>query len=168
MKYSTEAQLMQALGIESWRNLSKANTIRFAAMMPDIDKDLALKIVEQFPEFKKFALETLDVMERRHESTLNQNAGSQDAVHQAFRETREILKGELQNEDLDWEQRKYLLKMILETSNREFEKDTENKKFLDSLFSKVAVAGLATLAMGIVFVGGKAAIESGELDDLVN
>lgn len=39
MKYKNEIQIKKAMGIESWRNLSRDKVIRFAAMMPDMDKE---------------------------------------------------------------------------------------------------------------------------------
>ena len=164
VKYNNEHEIMKALEIESWRNLSKDHMIRFAAMMPDMDTEVALKIIEQFPEFKGFALEALDVMEKRHESTLSHNKQSQDNVHRAFQEIREILKGELSKEDLTPEERKHILELIVETGNREFEKDTENKQFLEGMFKKAAMTVVGAIALGVVFVGGKALVESGEID----
>lgn len=64
MKYENEAEVKKALGIESFRNLSKGNVMRFAAMMPDMDKDVALRIIETFPEFKDFALNAVQAIER--------------------------------------------------------------------------------------------------------
>jgi hypothetical protein len=54
MKYTDEESVKEALGITSRRNLSRQNVVKFAAMMPDMDKELAVKIVEQFPAFTKF------------------------------------------------------------------------------------------------------------------
>ncbi|WP_239276411.1 hypothetical protein [Microbacterium sp. ACRRU] len=159
VKYSSEAEIKKALDIESWRNLSKDKMIRFAAMMPDMDREVALKIVEQFPAFKDFAMETVGVMERAQESALQNNKESQAQVHQAFQEIREILKGELAQEDLPWEQRKQILELILETGNKEFAKDTENKDFLKQIMKGVGVVAVSALALGIVFVGGKIMME---------
>lgn len=159
MKYNSEAEIKKALDIESWRNLSKDKMIRFAAMMPDMDREVALKIVEQFPAFKDFAMETVGVMERAQESALQNNKESQAQVHQAFQEIREILKGELAQEDLPWEQRKQILELILETGNREFAKDSENKDFLKQIMKGVGVVAVSALALGIVFVGGKIMME---------
>jgi len=55
----SEDEVKQELGIESWRNLSKDKVLRFAAMMPDMDTEVALKIVEHFPVFKDFALDVV-------------------------------------------------------------------------------------------------------------
>ncbi|MCX4536035.1 hypothetical protein OHA79_13205 [Streptomyces sp. NBC_00841] len=160
MGYKNEAEIMQELGIESWRNLSKDKMIRFAAMMPDMDTEVALKIVEQFPVFKEFAMDTVDAMEKAHESTLSANKQSQEYVHQAFQEIREILKGELSKGDLSWEEKKFLIERIQETGRLEFQKDSENKKFLDGVLKKVVVGAGAALALGVVFVGGKLMAES--------
>lgn len=160
MGYKNEAEIMQELGIESWRNLSKDKMIRFAAMMPDMDTEVALKIIEQFPVFKEFAMDTVDAMEKAHESTLSANKQSQEYVHQAFQEIREILKGELSKGDLSWEEKKFLIEKIQETGRFEFQKDSENKKFLDGVLKKVVVGVGAALALGVVFVGGKLMAES--------
>ncbi|MGY3200471.1 hypothetical protein [Streptomyces sp. TE5632] len=160
MGCKNEAEIMQALGIESWRNLSKDKMIRFAAMMPDMDTEVALKIVEQFPVFKDFAKDAVDAMEEAHESTLSANKQSQEHVHRAFQEIRETLKGELSKDDLSWEQKKFLIEQIQETGRLEFQKDSENKKFLDGVLKKVVVGAGAALALGVVFVGGKVMAES--------
>ncbi len=41
------------------------------------------------------------------------------------------------------------------------EKDTENKKFLDSWMSKVLVGSAAALAFAVVVIGGKVDLKAG-------
>jgi len=161
VKFGSEIEVMKALGIESWRNLSKDKVIDLASMMPDMDKEVALRIIEQLPEFTSFALQVLEFVEKRHEATLGQNAQSQQQVHLAYEEIRGILKGELDKE-LSWDQRSHIFDLLMETANREFQKDSENKQFLDSLLGKAAMVGAAVVASALVFVGGKAMVESGE------
>lgn len=74
MKYKNEAEIMRALGIDTWRHLSKEKTVRFAAMMPDMDTEVAMKIVEQFPEFRKFATDAFGAIEKAHEATRGRQA----------------------------------------------------------------------------------------------
>ncbi|MEW2070310.1 hypothetical protein [Streptomyces sp. NPDC007346] len=159
MGYKNEAEIKQALGIESWRNLSKDKMIRFAAMMPDMDTEVALKIIEQFPVFKEFAMDTVNAMEKAHESTLSANKQSQEHVHRAFQEIREILRGELDKGDLSWEEKKFLIEQIQETGRMEFQKDSENKQLLDGMLKKVLVGAGTALVLSVAFVGGKIMIE---------
>lgn len=164
MTYKNEDEIKAALGISSWRNLSKDKVVRFAAMMPEMDTEVALKIIDQFPEFKEFAMDAVNAMEQAHAETLRANGKSQDDVHQAFSEIREILRGELDKGDLDWEQRKFLIEQIQETGRQQFSKDSENKRFLDGLFGKVVLGVGGALVLGLVFVGGKVIAENLDID----
>ncbi|MFD9541405.1 hypothetical protein [Streptomyces sp. NPDC060022] len=160
MKYKNEAEIKKVLGIESWRNLSKDKMIRFAAMMPNMDTEVALKIVEQFPAFKDFAKDAVSAIERAHESTLSANSPSQEHVHRACQDIRDILKGELNKDGLSWEEKKFLIEQIQETARLQFQKDSENKQFLDGALKKVLVGATAALALSVAFVGGRVMAEA--------
>ncbi|MFJ8955161.1 hypothetical protein ACIRO1_34195 [Streptomyces sp. NPDC102381] len=160
MKYKNEDQIMKALGIKSWRNLSKDKMVRFAAMMPNMDTEVALKIVEQFPAFKEFAKDAVSAVERAHQSTLSANNQSQEYVHWAWQEVRDILKDELGKDDLSREEKKFLIEQIQETARMQSQKDSENKRFLDGALKKVLVGATAAVALGVAFVGGRVMAES--------
>jgi hypothetical protein len=159
VKYGNEIEVKKALGIDSFRNLSRDNVMHFAAMMPDMDKEVALKIVEQFPEFKAFALDAVNVMQKAQENALADNKESQAQVHQAWHEVREILKGQLGDEDLTWEQKKEILDLIVETARQESAKDSENKTFLKGLNRDMFTAIGSVVLLGVLFVGGKFLVE---------
>lgn len=162
LTYKSEAELMKVLEIDTWRNLSKDKILQFATLMPEMDKELAIKVIEQFPEFRQFALDALTVLEKQHTSTLEFNSASQTAVHHAFAEVREILANELKRDDLSAGDRMIIIDKVMETANREFAKDSENKRFLDTLFGKAALVTGGAIAMGIVVLGGRVLQEEGE------
>lgn len=162
MALESEDDVKKALEITSWRELSKDKVLRFAAMMPDMDKEVALSIVAQFPAFTRFALGTLNFLEKANEATHAANKASQEPVHDAYREVREVLKGELDHESLAPEERRFLLESILETADKQAEKDSENKQFLQDLTNKGLLAAGAALVASLVFVGGKVMLERGE------
>ncbi|MFI1535768.1 hypothetical protein [Streptomyces anandii] len=160
MKYKDEDEIKRALGIDSWRHLSKDKMVRFVAMMPDMDTEVALKIVEQFPTFKDFAQNVVDAMKKAHESTLSANKESQEYVHRAYQDLRDTLRSELAKGDLTWEQRRELIEKMQEAVREESQKDSENKRFLDGALNKVLILGGAALALGVAFVGGRVMAES--------
>ena len=47
-RYVSEKSVKQALGIDSFRNLSKDKIMEFASMIPYMDKDVAIAIINQF------------------------------------------------------------------------------------------------------------------------
>ncbi|MEU2517640.1 hypothetical protein ABZ732_02485 [Streptomyces pseudogriseolus] len=165
MKYKNEAEIMHALGIDTWRHLSKEKMIRFAAMMPDMDTEVAMKIVEQFPEFRKFATDAFGAIEKAHEATLADGRHSLDQVYQALRQNREIFERELQRDDLTWEQRKHLLKLIQETARLASQKDTEHKRHGGDLLKKTMLGVGSVAALAVVFVGGRILVQNREEPD---
>ncbi|WP_353708209.1 hypothetical protein ABRQ22_00520 [Cellulosimicrobium sp. ES-005] len=162
MASMSEQEVMDALEIDSWRNLSRDKIMRFAALMPEMDREVALAVVSQFPAFTRFALGTLSFLERTGDSTRESNKSSQKHVHDAYRDVREALKGRLAQEDLAPEEERIIIQSMMETADRESAKDTENKQFLESLFNKGALVAGATIAAGLVFVGGKIMLERDE------
>lgn len=159
MKYRSELDVKKALGIDSFRNLSRDNVMRFAAMMPDMDKEVALKVIEQFPEFKAFALDAVNVMQKAHESSLAENRASQDQAHQAWQDVREILRGQLDGDELPWEEKRYIIDLIVDTARQEAAKDTENKQFIKDLAKYTLTAVGAAVVLAVVYVGGKIGLE---------
>ena len=159
MKYKSEDDIKNALGIQTWRNLSQANVTKFAAMMPDMDKEVALKIVEQLPEFTNFALGVVNAIQKAQEAAYAENKQSMEQVYRAWQETREILKGQLAIEDLQWEERKYILDLLMEAARQVSAKDSENKGWLKEIYNWAPIVGSAAIVMALVYVGGKAGFE---------
>jgi hypothetical protein len=157
----SEDEIKRALEIDSWRNLSRDKVIKFAAMMPDMDKEVALGIIAQLPVFTRFSVEALGALRKAQDSVQASNNQSQGKVHDAYSDIREALKAELKKENLTPEERQYLLDLLMETGNRESKKDTENKRFLDGLFNKTTVATGVALVGALVFVGGKVLVQRG-------
>lgn len=163
MKYEDEESIKKALDISSFRNLSKEKITRFAAMMPDMDKEVRLKIIEQFPAFKDYAVDVVRAMDKSHKRTLSANRQSQDHVHLANQDVRRILEDQLSNDDLSWEQRKELIAELQETAKRDADKDSENKQFLDGMLGKALMGAGGALVASLVFFGARHLADDGEL-----
>ncbi|MFE9241890.1 hypothetical protein [Streptomyces sp. NPDC007007] len=165
MGYKDEDEIKQELGIETWRHLSKDKMMKFVAMMPDMETEVALRIVDQFPTFRDFAKDALDAITKAHDSTLSANTQSQEHVHRALQEEREALKSELNRDDLNREERMEILNRIQENSKRALQNDSDNKKFLSGALNKKLGFVFAVAALAVAFVGGRVAIEGKERSD---
>ena len=165
MIYRNEDELKKALQISSWKNLSKDKLVGFVSMMPDMDKELALKVIEQFPEFKRFAEGALDVIAKRYDSALDHNKQSLEAFYQGTRELRSILASQLEKDYLTRDEREFIIEKLMELSRMDAQRDSENKRFLDSMFGKATIAAGVVVAAGAVILGGKVAIQRGDSDE---
>lgn len=160
MQYNNETDILKALGMESWRNLSKDKFVQFLAMMPEMDKEVALKVISQFPEFTKFARSALEDTTKAFEGALDSNERSQTKVYEIHLERLAILKAELDKE-LTPDERMRVLDDIREVGESAAAKDTENKKFLAEQFTMKALSMAVTVLALLVFVGARALIQGG-------
>ena len=156
MKYKDEAEVMQALKISDWKTVDEDAMLKFGSMLPEMDSILAQKLIEQFPNFKELALGVLASVEAAHKATLDSNDKSQDHVYEAWSDTRQILKGELKDKDLTWEQRKYIIDLLIEIAEKTAAKDSEAKEFLKNALVTTGKITLALVAGALIFVGAKA------------
>ena len=53
-RYVNEKAVKRALGIDSFRNVSKDKIMEFASLIPYMDKDVAIAIINQFPVYADF------------------------------------------------------------------------------------------------------------------
>lgn len=144
-RYSSEVELKNALGIESWRNLSKDTFFRFLEKMPDTDPEVALRLIGQIPEITSLARATLDDVASAHDATLASNDRGQEMLHQFHMEHLAILKTEL-DRDLTDEQRLHVWNQIREVNLNVLQSNTEHKRFLSDQFDKRLAATMAASA----------------------
>jgi hypothetical protein len=158
--YSSEVEIRNALGIESWRNLSKDTVLRLLDSLPEIDHEVALKLIEQVPEITKLARGALDDAGKAYDAALTSNARGQEMVHEIHRERLGILKAELEK-DLTPEERMRVFDDIRDVNLNALLKDTENKRFISALFEKtMAAVGVTAVAVMAVVV----AVRRAEID----
>ena len=52
--------VLERIGATSFRNISKDQLITFVSAIPEMDKEIAIKCIEQFPAFKEYSQSTSD------------------------------------------------------------------------------------------------------------
>lgn len=161
MQLSDEEQVKNALGIESWGNLSKEKFLSFVSELPNIDKDVAIAIVGQFPDFKALASDAVATLQDGWGSAVAQNQASQKQAQEGFERYVGILEHELERDQIAGEDRFRILEMIREAAERMALKDSENKAWLLRGLGVLAGAGVLAVAAALAVLGGKAEMGKG-------
>lgn len=162
----TEQKVLRKLDIDDFRHLTKDKVITMASMLDKMDPEVAKKALEQFPEFSNTAKEVLVGYKDTLDKGLESNRESVQSYYDSCKSIIEILQKQLEDENLTFEERKYIIDKILEISKIMGEKDSENKKFI------AAMAVVGTVAVGIVTavlasaLGGNTKIGTNDIDKL--
>lgn len=161
----TEQKVLRKLNIEDFRHLTKDKVITMASMLDKMDPEVAKKALEQFPEFSNTAKEMLAGYKDTLDKGLESNKESVQLYYDACKSIIESLQKQLDDQNLSFEERKYIIDNMVEVSKMIGEKDSENKKFI------VTMTVIGTMALGIVTValtsalGGNTKIEANDVDN---
>jgi len=149
-KYTNEEELKKVLGIETFRNLSKDKVVEFMTLLPNMDKEVALSAINQFPAYSELAGIMINKMKDMCETALKENSTSQKGVLEGYLIVLNSFDDQLKNNELTEIERESLNQKMIEIADKMSVKDTENKLFIKDIVKY----GGATL--GIILTLGSA------------
>ena len=162
----TEQKVLKKLGIEDFRHLTKDKVITMASMLDKMSPEVAKKAIEQFPNFFNTMKEILHDYKESLDKAQETNADSVKSFYDSCDMIISSLQKELEKNDLNFEEKKFIIDKMMEVNRMKGEKDSENKKFIATmaLFGMAAtaiVAGVLSSALG-----GNTKIEMQDNDNL--
>jgi len=149
----TENEVKTALDIDSFRNMSKEKIIEFVSAIPNMDKDVAIKIIEQFPAYTESANNMLAQLNTLCNNAMKENGESQKEAIEAYKKILDDLGELLKKDTITAEERMQITEQMITVADRISAKDTENKEFLNGIIKYgVPIIGGA-LVLGATILG---------------
>ena len=166
-RYISEEAVKHALKIDSFRNLSKDKIMQFASMIPYMDRDVAIAIINQFPVLADFGKTAISAYMQMCDNILEKSRESQMAVIQGYQTILCSLSKRMEAENITAEERKSITEDMILVADKIAEADLQYRKFLDRMGTKVLLGILGIAA----FVGAGIGVNSafggtGELPQL--
>lgn len=148
IKFPTEDSVKKALKINSFRELSKDKIMQFASMIPYMDKEVAIAVINQFPTYAEFVKAIISVYMETANRILEDNKESQMAAIRGYQTILDSLSNKLEESNTE-EDRKSITNDMISVADKIAEIDEKNKKFLNKMVNKIlAGVGIAVLAVG--------------------
>ena len=152
-KLLNENDVKKALAIKDFRNISKEKIMEFVSLIPNMDKDVAISIINQFPTYKDFAVSTVTVLKDMCDSALEKNDASQQETISAYRKILDDLGEILKKDDISAEERDSISDKMITIADKIALKDTENKNFIAGIVKYGAPIIGAALIIGATILG---------------
>ena len=146
-------EVKNALKIDSFRNLSKDKIMEFVSLIPNMDKEVAIKIIEQYPAFAKLSESMVAQLNKMCDTALEKNEESQRLTIQAYKQILDELSNQLHMEDISKEEREKITKQMIEIADKISVKDTENKAFIDRMVKYSTGFAIGALVLGAAILG---------------
>ena len=152
-RFNSEEQVMDVLGVKNLQNLSQDKTKEFVSLLPNMDREVAVGMVSQFPTFDTFARDVIEQLNGTCDRILSSNDVSQKDAIDGYKMTLNSLEKMIEDNKLSFENKRWVIEQMIEVSDRIAEKDTQNKLFLDRMHKRNVAMGIG---MGILVLGGLA------------
>lgn len=148
-----EDEVKKALAIDSFRNMSKDKIMEFVSAIPNMDKDIAIKIIDQFPAYTESANNMLAQLNTMCSNAMKENGESQKEAIEAYKKILDDLGELLKKDTITAEERLQITEQMIIVADRISAKDTENKDFLNGIIKYgVPIIGGA-LVLGAAILG---------------
>ncbi|MGN0500316.1 MAG: hypothetical protein ACI4HK_04120 [Ruminococcus sp.] len=153
-RYVSEKAVKRALKIDSFREMSKDKIIQFASMIPYVDKDVAMAIINQFPVFADFAKIAISAYQQEFDNILKMNNDSYKEAVKSYQTILDALSIKMNEGNISEEERKSITEDMILVADKIAEINLQNQKFLDKMATKavfglVFVVALIGAAIGI-------------------
>lgn len=158
-KLLNEQEVLQSLNIPNFRHLSKENVIEFASKLSDMQPEVAIKALEQFPEFSKTILELADDYMESISKGFDANSESMRLCTSILQSIKDSLENQFQRDDISFEEKKYYVEKMFEVAQLQMAKDSENKEFIVRLLQLTGGAAVVLGSVALVALGGKGNIK---------
>lgn len=146
-----EKAVLEKLNISDFRHLTKNNVIDLATELHNVEPEVAMKILEQFPEFSKVLSEVLQEYRQQLDAILqSENTSEKDFINVSNREI-DILEG-LLTKHLSFDEKIEILDRIDKVRQDIMDHQSEKRHFLMGLVK----AGVT--AIGIIVAGALGAL----------
>lgn len=147
------------------QDLATTDFGRFAVEVQQVSEEVRLKLIEQLPEFRKLASESIDTLAQGYTATLKSFDEGDRALREAFKQWRDSLDKILDLPDLTLAQRLDVTREIGRTVELQAQKEAETKGAKAKLFERLTIGiGIAAGIVILAVVGGKMGLEQSSTD----
>lgn len=153
----TEQEVLDAIGVENFRNVPKKKIVEFVSQIPNMDREVAMKIIGQFPSFVDSAKHMIGKLSDMTAKALKSNNESQKQVAMANQKIIDELSAALKRNNLSIDETLQITDKMITVANNMASNDAANKHLIKDLFTRGAaiIGGAIVVAATILGVNVK-------------
>lgn len=152
-KMITEEDVKGKLRIVDFNSITKDKMAQFVTLLPKLDKELAIKIIEQFPNYANLATSMVTNLIDLCNNALNNSKITEKEAICAYKSVLETIKSELETEKITPHEREIMTDKMIEVADKISALDERNKKWLGSITKYSSSAVCVTLVVGAAILG---------------
>lgn len=149
----SEDQVKKALQIDSFRNLSKDKIMEFASLIPHMDKEVAIAIINQFPAYVESSRNMIEQYNAMCDKVLQSNDDSRKDTVMAYKTILDDLSILLKQDGITPEQQEKITDKMILVADKIADLHEDNRNFLEEIIKYGTPLIGGALLLGAVILG---------------
>lgn len=156
-KITSEEQVKALLGIQDFRSMSKEKIIKFVSSIPNMDREVAMKCIEQFPEFREAANSMVAHLKDVCTVIIEDDRDNRRTTVQTYERILSELETQLKNPDISHREKQEIIETMINIADKiaDLERDARGlRKHIIDVVAAVASFGVtvAGAILGVKFL----------------
>lgn len=152
--YMSEEEVKKALNISDFRSLSKEKVMEFVSIIPKVDKEVAMSIINQFPNYVDMAKNMVGGLIHLCDNALeNAKIGRKDVI-ESYKIVLETLKEQLNDDKLTVTERNKITDDMIEVAEKIDAVNDKHNILIKDMITKVGSVTLGVVVLGVAILGG--------------
>ncbi len=164
--FVSEDQVKKVLKIDSFKTMSKDKIMEFASLIPRMDKDVAIAIINQFPVYVEFSRNMIEQYNVMCDKALQSNDASLKDSVKAYKTILDDLSVLLKQDGIAPEQQERITNKMILVADKIAGLHKDNRNFLERIIKYrtplIAAALLGAVIFGVSVKGSKLPSINGE------
>lgn len=149
----TEDDVKRYLGIEDFRHASKDVLVKFVSSIPYINKDVAIKIIEQYPAYSTCAQAFVQHYTTMCDNMLKENTKSVESAMKGYQTSLDTISEVAKRETTSEEDRRFYAEKMVIIADKMAALDAENKRHHEKMAQYVGGVIGVCLIIGSAILG---------------
>lgn len=149
----SEIEVLDEIGAKDFRSIKKDQIIEFASSIHQMPKEVAIKCIEQFPEFRKNSNEVLTTLRGIFNDVADNNKDLTSKEIDACNKILDHLGEELHKPFISSKQKKYIIEQMVEVAHIIDDARESHTNLMQKIAHCAAVVGLAAIGVAGAIVG---------------
>lgn len=153
-RLETEQDVLDRIGAEDFRSIKKEQLIQFVSSLPEMDKEVAMACIAQFPEFRKSANDIIEQLSKTCDSLIADNKDSRDKAIQSYQLILVELQTYLESHKLlSHRKKKEIIDKMVEVADKINEINDKNIQHQNDFLKTIGGIAVAALAIAGAILG---------------
>lgn len=149
----SEIEVLDEIGAKDFRSIKKDQIIEFASSIHQMPKEVAIKCIEQFPEFRKNANEVLTTLKGIFSDVMDSNKNLATEEIAACNKILDHLGQELHKPFLSAKTKKHIIEQMVEVAHIIDAAEKSHANLMNKIVHCATALGLAVVGVAGAIVG---------------